>query len=49
MVLVSKVFLERVPGKRVPLRKEFFTAVQKRAENFLVQLVIFELKLCLSL
>ena len=30
MVLVSKVFLARVPGKRVPLR---ITAVQKRTEN----------------
>jgi len=30
MVLVSKVFLARVPGKRVPLRR---TAVQKRAEK----------------
>jgi len=27
MVLVSKVFLARIPGKRVPLRK---TVVQKR-------------------
>jgi len=30
MVLVSKVFLARVPGKRVPLRR---TTVQKRAEK----------------
>jgi len=31
MVLVSKVFLARVPGKRVPLRKRM--VVQKRAEK----------------
>jgi len=49
MILVLKVFLERVSGKRVPLRNEFLTAVQKRAENFLVQLVILELKFCLPL
>jgi len=30
MVLVSKVFLARVPGKRVPLRR---TAIQKMAEK----------------
>jgi len=30
MVLVSKVFLARVPGKRVPLSR---TTVQKRAEK----------------
>jgi len=36
MVLVSKVFLESNLGKRVSLKKEFLTAVQKKAENILV-------------